>query len=48
LRPKQGYRLYEQRERLVERLTTEVRRNKASLLETLQYPLANRGSAQRT
>jgi deoxyhypusine synthase len=40
LRPKQGYRLYDQRERLVERLTAEVRANRAWLLDSLQYPLA--------
>ena len=39
LRPKAGYRLFEQRERLVDRLTQEVQKNKAWLLETLQYPL---------
>jgi deoxyhypusine synthase len=44
LRPKQGYRLFAERERLVERLTAEVRRNQTWLLESLSYPLA----AQRT
>jgi deoxyhypusine synthase len=39
LRPRAGYRLFEQRERLVDRLTQEVQKNKAWLLETLQYPL---------
>jgi deoxyhypusine synthase len=39
LRPQAGYRLFEQRERLVDRLTQEVQKNKAWLLETLQYPL---------
>ncbi len=39
LRPKAGYRLYEQRERLVTRLTEEVKKNKTWLLDTLKYPL---------
>jgi deoxyhypusine synthase len=39
LRPQAGYRLFEQRERLVDRLTEEVQKNKAWLLDTLQYPL---------
>lgn len=39
LRPSAGYRLFEQRERLVERLTGEVRKNRAWLLDTLKYPL---------
>lgn len=39
LRPRAGYRLFEQRERLVERLVGEVRKNKDWLLETLKYPL---------
>jgi len=40
LRPKQGYRLFSQREQLIERLTAEVRKNKTFLLESLRYPLA--------
>jgi deoxyhypusine synthase len=39
LRPQAGYRLFEQRERLVDRLTQEVQKNKTWLLESLQYPL---------
>ncbi len=40
LRPKGGYRLFEKRDALVERLVGEVRKNKAWLLDTLSYPLA--------
>ncbi|HEY4158369.1 MAG TPA: hypothetical protein VGM29_09735, partial [Polyangiaceae bacterium] len=40
LRPKAGYRLFEKRAALVERLTEEVRKNKAWLVESLRYPLA--------
>jgi deoxyhypusine synthase len=42
LRPEGGYRLYEKRDGLVERLVGEVQKNKAWLLDTLQYPLAER------
>lgn len=42
LRPAAGYRLFEQREELVRRLTEDVRANRDWLLETLQYPLAAR------
>jgi len=42
LRPQGGYRLFEQREELVRRLTEDVKANKDWLLETLQYPLAAR------
>ena len=42
LRPAGGYRLFEQREELVRRLTEDVKANKDWLLETLQYPLAAR------
>jgi deoxyhypusine synthase len=42
LRPASGYRLFEQREELVRRLTEDVKANKDWLLETLQYPLAAR------
>jgi deoxyhypusine synthase len=42
LRPQGGYRLYEKRDGLVERLVGEVQKNKAWLLDTLQYPLAER------
>jgi deoxyhypusine synthase len=40
LRPTAGYRLFEQRDRLVQRLTAEVRKNQTWLLDTLKYPLA--------
>lgn len=40
LRPREGYRLYEQREELVRQLGAAVAVNKEWLLETLQYPLA--------
>jgi deoxyhypusine synthase len=40
LRPREGYRLFEQRDELCRRLTEDVRANKEWLLETLQYPLA--------
>jgi deoxyhypusine synthase len=43
LRPREGYRLFEQREELCRRLTEDVRANREWLLETLQYPLAGRG-----
>ncbi len=40
LRPQSGYRLYEQREPLCDRLTADVRENREWLLNSLQYPLA--------
>jgi deoxyhypusine synthase len=40
LRPREGYRLFTQRENLCERLLEDVRNNKEWLLETLRYPLA--------
>ena len=40
LRPREGYRLFAQRETLCERLLNDVRNNKQWLLETLRYPLA--------
>jgi deoxyhypusine synthase len=40
LRPAEGYRLFEKREELCERLTTDVRNNREWLLESLAYPLA--------
>ena len=40
LRPRAGYRLFEQREELCRRLNQDVRDNKDWLLETLRYPLA--------
>jgi deoxyhypusine synthase len=42
LRPRAGYRLFEQREELCRRLTDDVRKNRAWLLESLAYPLAPR------
>ena len=42
LRASAGYRLFERRERLVERLVGAVRENRAWLLDTLAYPLAAR------
>ncbi|MCK6546937.1 deoxyhypusine synthase family protein [Myxococcota bacterium] len=39
LRPKTGYRLFEQRERLVARLVEEVKKNRDWLVETLKYPV---------
>jgi deoxyhypusine synthase len=40
LRPREGYRLFEQRARLNAVLTEEVRNNREWLLESLSYPLA--------
>ena len=40
LRPREGYRLFEQRDELYTRLTNDVRENKDWLLESLAYPLA--------
>jgi deoxyhypusine synthase len=40
LRSRDGYRLYELRDQLVDRLTEDVRNNRDWLLETLEYPLA--------
>jgi len=42
LRPREGYRLFDQREQLCGLLTADVRANKEWLLDTLQYPLATR------
>jgi len=44
LRDRAGYRLYEQRERLVETLLTDVRANASWLNDTLSYPLALGGA----
>ncbi len=41
LRPREGYRLFDQRENLVQRLTDDVRKNREWLLESLRYPLAD-------
>ena len=40
LRPRQGYRLFERRQELCDRLLAEVRNNREWLLDALQYPLA--------
>jgi deoxyhypusine synthase len=40
LRPREGYRLFEQRETLCERLKGDVRGNSEWLRESLHYPLA--------
>jgi deoxyhypusine synthase len=40
LRPREGYRLFEKRDQLVDRLTEDVRNNKEWLLDTVAYPLA--------
>ena len=42
LRPQEGYRLFEKRAELCGKLTEDVKSNREWLLETLQYPLANR------
>jgi len=42
LRPREGYRLFEQRHRLGERLMEDVRNNAAWLRESISYPLAPR------
>ncbi len=43
LRPRAGYRLFDHRERLCDRLLDEVRKNREWLLESLQYPLSPKG-----
>jgi deoxyhypusine synthase len=40
LRPREGYRLFDQREELCRRLTEDVRENREWLMSTLEYPLA--------
>jgi deoxyhypusine synthase len=40
LRAREGYRLYDKREQLVDQLTEDVRNNKDWLLDTVEYPLA--------
>jgi deoxyhypusine synthase len=42
LRPRQGYRLYENRQELVQRLTEDVKTNRQWLLQSLEYALARR------
>ena len=42
LRPGAGYRLFAEREELVKRLTADVRKNRAWLMENVGYPLAAR------
>ncbi len=46
LREPAGYRLYEQRAGLCERLSADVRNNRAWLMERLAYPLATASSAR--
>jgi deoxyhypusine synthase len=46
LRPREGYRLFERREGMVERLVGEVAKNKDWLFDTLAYPLAPAASEQ--
>jgi len=41
LRPRAGYRLFEQRKELCRRLTDDVRKNRQWLLDSLAYPLAS-------
>ena len=41
LRPREGYRLFSQREELYARLTRDVRENRDWLIDTLAYPLAD-------
>ncbi len=40
LRPAEGYRLFDQRGELCDRLTADVRNNREWLIESLAYPLA--------
>ncbi|HXP84476.1 MAG TPA: deoxyhypusine synthase family protein [Bryobacteraceae bacterium] len=42
LRPRDGYRLFAQREELVRRLTEDVKANREFLMESLEYALARR------
>jgi deoxyhypusine synthase len=42
LRPREGYRLFAQREELVRRLTEDVKANREFLMESLEYALARR------
>jgi deoxyhypusine synthase len=42
LRPREGYRLFEQRARLNAQLTEDVRNNREWLLDSLAYPLAEK------
>lgn len=42
LRPRDGYRLFNEREQLTRKLLDDVRGNKAWLLDTMKYPLALR------
>jgi deoxyhypusine synthase len=44
LRPKEGYRLFDKRESLVETLFEDVRNNREWLLESVSYPLAGGGA----
>jgi deoxyhypusine synthase len=42
LRPRAGYRLFDQRDELCKRLTADVRANREWLVDSLKYPLAAR------
>jgi deoxyhypusine synthase len=42
LRPRDGYRLFEKREELCQRLNDDVKANREWLLDTLKYPLAGK------
>lgn len=46
LRPREGYRLFERRDGMVERLVVEVAKNKEWLFDTLSYPLAPAATAE--
>jgi len=41
LRPREGYRLFDQRDELCKRLTADVRANREWLLDSLKYPLSS-------
>jgi deoxyhypusine synthase len=40
LRPREGYRLFDQREELTRRLSGDVRANREWLLQSINYPVA--------
>ncbi len=46
LRPREGYRLYEQRAELTRRLTEDVRENREWLLDSVAYPLSLEGAVK--
>jgi deoxyhypusine synthase len=47
LRPREGYRLFERRDGMVEKLVGEVAKNKEWLFDTLSYPLAPAATAEK-